>query len=312
MKKLHLILTTLVILFAFGKLYSQNTYEFLRLDVSPRVASLGGSFVAGTDDPNVIFYNPAGINFLENIPVSFSYLDHLMDIKMASFSISKEYQDLGHFGFGVDYINYGDFARTDADGNKFGEFGAGDVAFLLSYGNQFDENFYYGANIKYIYSKIDNASSSALGFDLGLQYYFPDQNFNIGLSFLNLGTQMDAYYGTKEELPLDVKFGFSKRFSHLPLTLFFNFTKLNQDVDKIADRFKNFSFGGEFHLSKVIHLRLGYENEKRQELVVGTTAGLSGIDLGVGLNIRNYIFDYSYSSLGLIGGMNRIGITTSF
>jgi hypothetical protein len=303
----------LFLLFGSRIIFSQNnTYDFLRLDISPRTAALAGSFVAGTDDPNIIFYNPAGINFLENTPVSFSYLNHLMDIQLASFAISKEFGNLGHFSFGTEYINYGDFTRRDADGNNLGQFGAGDVAFLLGYGNELDKNFFYGANVKFLYSKIDNVNSTGLCLDLGLQYYFVTQNINIGFSILNIGEQLNSYYSTKEKLPLDVRFGFSKRFTRLPFMLYFNFSKLNEEQDKFSDKVKNFSFGGEFNLSKVIRVRLGYDNEKRQDLLIGSTAGLAGISIGVGLKISGYSFDYAYSSLGLIGGLNRIGITTSF
>ena len=54
----------------------QNTYDFLQLDSSPRASALGGAYVADIDDPNIIFYNPAGITNIDNIPISFSFLKH--------------------------------------------------------------------------------------------------------------------------------------------------------------------------------------------------------------------------------------------
>ena len=56
--------------FTFG----QNTYDFLNVDMSARAASLGGSFVTNNDDVDVLFYNPAGMSFLEKNPVSFSFV----------------------------------------------------------------------------------------------------------------------------------------------------------------------------------------------------------------------------------------------
>lgn len=50
--------------------FAQTPYEFLRLDASARSAALGGSFVTNTDDPNVIFYNPAGVGFINKDLVS--------------------------------------------------------------------------------------------------------------------------------------------------------------------------------------------------------------------------------------------------
>ena len=110
---------------------AQSTFKFLRLDTSPRAAALAGSFVANGDDPNVIFYNPAGINLLSGMPVSFSFLKHLMDINSASVSFSKEFEGIGRFAAGVQYINYGTFIRADANGMKLGNFGVGDFALTL-------------------------------------------------------------------------------------------------------------------------------------------------------------------------------------
>ena len=95
---------------------AQNTYEFLRLDTSPRAAALAGSYVATNDDPNVLFYNPAGINLVQGTPISFSYLKHLLDINSASLAVTKEYQGLGKFSAGIKYISYGSFTKADASG----------------------------------------------------------------------------------------------------------------------------------------------------------------------------------------------------
>ena len=53
----------LIILSSTVNLFAQNTFEFLRLDTSPRAAALAGSFVAANDDPDVIFYNPAAVSY---------------------------------------------------------------------------------------------------------------------------------------------------------------------------------------------------------------------------------------------------------
>lgn len=313
MKLNRVLLITLISFLFAGKFQAQSTYDFLRLDLNPRAAALAGSFVANNDDPNVIFYNPAGINSLENIPVSFSYVNYLMDINLGGLALSRDFEGIGHFAFGINYINYGSFTRADEFANRMGEFRAGDVAFVLGYGNKLDENFYYGANVKFIYSGIDNISSSAVGFDLGLQYIIPDQQLVFGISALNMGTQLKSYFSThKESLPLDLKFGVSKKMAHIPLRLYLSLNKLNEEQDSFAERLSIFSLGAEFNLSKVLRLRLGYDNEKRKELKVGTSTGLAGFNIGVGALIGGYNFDYSYTSFGFIGSLNRIGITFSY
>lgn len=289
-----------------------NTYEFLRIGLSPRAEALGGSFVAATDDPDVIFYNPAGIYNLEETPVSFSYVNHLLDINLASLSVARNIEGVGKFGASVQYINDGTFQRTDDYGNKTGEFGAGEFAFSLAYAGLIDENFIYGANAKFIYSGIAEYSSTAVGIDIGLQYLIPDENLSFGFALSNVGTQLSKYISTKEELPLNVSVGTSKKLLHLPLRFFIDFHKLNENQSNFFNRFKNFTVGGEFTLSKVLKLRAGLDNEKRTELKIGNFAGLAGFAIGLGVTVKDYQFNYAFSSLGQIGAMHRIGVNTNF
>jgi len=303
-----------VFLFAFlisSVISAQSTFEFLKLDTSPRAAAMAGSFVANNDDPNVIFYNPAGINLLTGTPVSFSFLKHLLDINSASLTSSKEIDGIGRFGAGIQYINYGSFTKADASGTKLGEFNAGEMAILVGYGNQLENNFYYGANLKFIYSSIAGQSSSGLAIDLGLHYAIPELRWNFGFSVLNLGKQLSSYFSTKEDLPLDIRLGFSKELEKLPFRFYWSFNKLNERQDNFFDRFRQITVGGEFRLGQSMRLRFGYDNEKRREMKIGTTAGLAGFSVGLGFIVGKYNVDYSFSSLGSIGSMHRFGISTN-
>ncbi len=290
---------------------SQNTYEFLRVDMSPRAAALGGSFSASGDDADVIFYNPAGLKLLKDMPLSISYLNHLLDINFASISISKQFNETSTFGAAIKYANYGTFTKSDDFGNRSGEYGASDVAIIIGYAGEIDENFYYGTNAKFIYSGIENYSSTAAALDLGVYYVVTSQQLNISFSIQNLGSQLSSYISTKEKLPLDVNVGLAKKMEHLPLRLFVDFHRIQESEDGILSRFKNFSVGGEFTLSKVLRLRAGYDNQKRKELKVGTFAGLAGFNIGLGIVIKEYVFNYAYSSMGQIGTLHRIGVNTN-
>jgi hypothetical protein len=267
--------------------------------------------VANTDDPNVIFYNPAGISTLTENPVSFSFVKHLLDINSAALSYSQEFEGIGRFGGAIQYINYGTFEGATPDGIKTGEFGAGEIAAIIGYSNQLDENFYYGANIKFIYSGIENRSYTGLAVDLGLLYSIPELRWNFGFSILNLGSQITQYYNTTEDLPLDIRIGLSKTLEHLPFTFYASLNKLNENYNSFGERLQQFTFGGEFKMSKVMKLRFGYDNEKRKEYKIGGTAGIAGFNLGLGILISKYNFDYSFSSMGTIGTLHRIGISTN-
>ena len=291
--------------FAGGK----STYDFLRNDVSARAAALGGSFVAMTNDPNIIFYNPAGIATMEGRKISVGFFKHLLDINSGYASMVTEIPGLGFIGAGVLYTNYGEFKRTGEEGQDLGTFGAGEIAVTAGYGSMLPSGLAYGANVKFIYSSIGEFNSSGAAVDLGIQYMAVPNRIRIGASLLNLGSQLDPYGTTNESLPLDFKIGVTLTPEHLPAALMINLHKLNEEYDSFSDRLKIFSVGTEFSVSPNLFLRLGYNNERRQELKIGQSSGLSGFSIGGGIATEIYHIDYAYNSYGPIGALHRVSIT---
>jgi len=289
-----------------------KTYSFLRLDHSARAAALGGSFVSMTDDAAILFYNPAGLGTLTSRQVSFGYLKHVLDINAGHVAYGQEFRDWGWIGAGVIYINYGSFTQTDVVGNKLGTFRANELAGLLGYSGTLYQKLHYGVTLKLVYSSIADARSLAIAGDVGMLYDIPSQQIAIGASLLNLGRQVNAYQTTREDLPLELKVGVSKRLEHLPLLLNLNFHRLNESTEDFATRFRAFSVGGEFTVTQAVQLRFGYNNEQRRDLKIGTSAGLAGLSFGGGFTSGRYRFDYAYSSLGKIGELHRISLGVLF
>lgn len=306
------ILSFTILLLAAASAFAQSTYDFLNLDVSAHEAALAGSMMARTDDPTSFYYNPALSVASKDRAVTFGFLKHVLDINAGDLFSTFQLHGTGFFGVGVSYINYGSFTATDEMGNEYGSFSAGDVAVTLNYSNYLANNFSYGFNVKGIYSSIASARSSGAGFDAGLYYNFPDELFGVGFSILNVGKQLSAYGSEKESLPFEMRIGISKQIEHLPLVLNLALRGLGDQSLSTAEQLRSFVLGGEFLLSDNFHVLIGYDNLEHQQMKVGLTSGLEGLDFGVGLNFYGYGFDYSYSSWGKIGALNRLNITTSF
>jgi hypothetical protein len=294
----------------FGQ--DKGTYSFLRTDIGARAAGLNGSFVSMTNDPNVLFYNPGALTSLTESKGSAGFVKYLLDVNGGYLSYSKSFPGIGTVGAGILFMDYGSFTQTDESMNTLGTFGARDIAVIVGVGRSIDEVTSVGVNLKIIYSSIAEFSSSGLAMDMGVLYQIPSQNITLGASVLTLGTQIKTYYGTKEPLPLDVKIGITKRPEHLPVLINLDFHHLTDQQADFVSHFSAFSLGAEFLMSESVRLRLGYNNQQRKELKLGTSANLAGISLGGGIVLGEYLIDYAFNSYGKIGSLHRISIGSSF
>jgi hypothetical protein len=287
---------------------SNNTFDFLRNDASARAAAMGGSFLAVSNDPNSIFYNPSSITTIQQTQVSIGYFKHLLDINSGHLSYAQYFENFGFVGAGILYTNYGSFTERNEFGDNLGNFSANELALLVGYANKLTDDISYGANLKFIYSSIASYSSTAFAVDFGAQYTLVPERFEIAVSLVNLGSQIDPYINTRENLPTDLKIGCAVKPEHLPLLLNFSFNKLIEHQDDFILHFKAFSIGTEFSLTSNVQLRFGYNNEQRKDLKIGSSAGLAGFSIGGGFLYDMYKFDYAFSSMGKIGGLHRVTV----
>jgi len=285
-----------------------TTFDFLRLDMNARAAALNGSFVSMTNDPNLLYYNPAGLATLEHPSASASFLKHLLDVNAGSLTYGQEFTGIGTFAAGVIFVDYGSFTETDESMNVLGTFSARELALSAGWGILLEENMYVGASIEFISSSIASFSASALALGAGILCQIPSEMITIGASLLHAGAQTGTYGGIRESLPLELTVGITKKPEHLPAYINLNFHKLTDRADSFLDRFGSFSIGVEFLMSESTRLRAGYDNEKKRELKLGTGSGLAGFSFGGGILIKEYLIDYSFNSYGKIGGMHRISI----
>lgn len=289
-----------------------TVFNFLRNDVGARAAALAGSFNTIQGDPDVMFYNPAGLASLQSSHGSVGFFKHLLDVNAGHLSYSTEFDGIGRFGAGILFTNYGTFDETDLLGNTTGSFGANDIALSIAYALPLEDNLFVGGAVKFIYSGIGDYSSTGLAADLGVLYTIPESRFAIGASIRNLGAQLSAYNTTREDLPLDAGIGASIVPKGLPLLLNVGVHRLTDDADDFLDRFRSFTVGGEFTLSSVVRLRIGYDNARRKDYKIGSSADLAGFSAGLGVLVSGYDVNYALSSLGKAGLLHRVSVSTTF
>ncbi len=302
---LTIILTTLIISTHLYNAYSP--YNFLRLESSARSAGLAGSFVTVIDDPSAVFTNPATIYTVNTQSFNATFLKHILDINSGQVNYVHQLNN-GVVGASISYLNYGSFKRTDRFANQLGSFTANDLSVGISYANELDSNFFYGATLKFIYIGLEEANSTALALDVGLLYLLPDNRTNIGLSMLHVGLPLSNIGSVNEDLPLDLKAGISHRLRGLPLLLNFAFHHLADQKDNFFEKFESFTLGGEFYFGNYLMLRLGYNNHIRKLTSIESNKKFSGFAGGVGIKTNDINIDYALAFYGSGAALHRFSL----
>ena len=82
-KKIGFFICTILSIFAQAKTGGNNTYEFLNIASSARIAALGGAQIAVKDnDPFLAFDNPSLLNKEMDNKLALTYLNYISDIEI--------------------------------------------------------------------------------------------------------------------------------------------------------------------------------------------------------------------------------------
>ena len=314
-----------------------STYRFLNLPNSPRVAAMGGNFVAIADnDLSIGLNNPSLINSEMHNSVSLNFVDYFSDINYGFASYSRTYDKIGSFAASMQYINYGRFAYTDETGilpEDAGEFSAGEFALVMGWGRRLDSLFSIGANLKTIYSAFETYNSVGLGVDVSGTYH-ARSGFTASLIARNVGRQLTTYTsGNTEPLPFEIQLGISKRLQHLPFRFsvlltnlqkwdltyydpaedlidpFTGEVKTKSKAGEFADKaMRHVVIGGEFIPTKNFSFRFGYNYQRRQEMKIESKRSTVGFSWGFGLKVSKFNFSYARSAYHLAGSPNFLSI----
>jgi hypothetical protein len=306
-----LVVALVFVISASAAIAIDSPFNFLRYVSGARASGLAGSFVAMIDDPAAMYFNPASISTVTDKRLSVTFLKHVLDVNSGGISYIHHLEGSnGTLAGSIGYSNYGSFEYADKIGNRNGNtFSASDLSFGVTYSNTLDTNFYYGLTLKYIYSGIEEVSTSALAVDAGLIYKLADNRTNLGMAILHAGTQLSKISNSSESLPLDVRIGFNHRLRGLPLLFNFSFHHLADNTDAFFDKLKSFNIGGELYFGKVVQIRLGYDNQIRSLTNAEANKGLTGFSAGIGIITEDFNFDYGFTGYGSSANLHRFSVS---
>ncbi|MBL7941427.1 MAG: type IX secretion system protein PorQ [Flavobacteriales bacterium] len=309
-------------------------FSFLQIPVSAREAALGGSYLAMRDgDMQLALRNPSLLDSLMHGDLAMTYTDYFSGSRMGHISYGHRIKPKLTLAGSISYLGWGRQDETDATGQVIGSFGADDMAFTAGAGYQIDSALSVGANVKALYSAIASQVAYGTALDAAITYHRPLKNFTASLLFRNLGIQFDPYRDTRADLPFEIQVGVTKRLQHAPFRFnvvaenlqkwdLTNTEETNATIDPITgvivedkgwefgDKLmRHMTFGAEIILSENLHLRLGYNYRRRQELKVADRPGTSGLSYGIGVQIKKFQISYGRAIYHLAGPSNHFSIS---
>jgi hypothetical protein len=332
-KKTVTLLYLLVSVVTMAQIGGESTYQFLNLVSSPRQAALGGKVLTNIDyDVTQALFNPATINVEMDNQLALNYSSYLGGISYGTasyaYTLDRRTQTL-HAG--ITYINYGSFDGYDENGNSTGTFTGNEAALSVGYALQLGySDFYFGTNLKFITSALEQYNSFGVAVDLGLVYINEDLDFHAALVVRNLGTQITTYAGLNESLPLEIDFGISQRLENVPIRWHLTIENLqqwplavsnparvttdlsgNQTEEKIGflgKMIRRTIIGAELFPEGGFNIRLGYNFRRAEELRIVDQRNFSGLSAGFSIKMKKMRFSYTHAKYTSAANSNFFGL----
>ena len=315
----------------------------LLIPVGARGIALSGSNIATTTGLEALFWNPAGVAYMNNsAQATFSHMSYIADIGVEYGAVAANFEGFGVVSLAIKSLSIGSIPITtneqpDGTGQTYTpQFLVGGV----SYSRELTDRIAIGLTFNYISETIAQVSASGIAFDAGLQYanLGDVQGLNFGLTINNIGPSMKfagpgmlvqasptgstsdptmAYqrppsYYSVNSAAFDLPSSFQIGFGYKP--------QIDQDnMVNITANYQNNNFSGdvynvgaEYGFMKTFFVRVGYGySPKNQDpdYIYGLTAG-AGIDYNLGGITLG--LDYAYRSVKYFSANHTIALTLGF
>ncbi len=320
------------------------TANFLEIGFGSAGIAMGDAYVSLAEDLSAMYWNPAGLGYMNKSEAQFSIQPWVADINTSFVGVGLALPRIGTLALGLTQVGYGDMPVTNLDFQEgTGElFTATEFAANLSYSRRLAQWFSFGASIKYISSQIWHSGASAIAVDLGVKlnthFFSPTgekaDGMNIGMSISNYGTRM-KYDGIDLLNPIDIKPDEQGNYQYAngkfetvewelplifrvgvaihPIVLGGHRLTIAADALHPNNNTESVNLGAQYQLKMPafgsFYLRGGYKALFMEDSEYGPTFG-GGLLMNLMGNVALRL-DYAYKSVGLLGNFHSYtcGIT---
>lgn len=187
--------------------------NFLEIGYGPAGSAMGDAYVAMAQDLSALYWNPAGLAYMEQNEAQFLYQPWVAGINTAFAGVGLVLPGVGTLTLGIYHTGYGDIEVTTLRSQEgTGElYTASDFSFNLAFSRRLAQWFAFGAAAKFITSQIWHMNANAVALDLGVMvntsfFSFTGERadgMTIAMSISNYGTRM-KYGGIDLTNPIDI------------------------------------------------------------------------------------------------------------
>ncbi|HUU27149.1 MAG TPA: PorV/PorQ family protein [archaeon] len=169
--------------------------DFLTIPVGARGIAMGNAFVAQADDISSVYWNPAGLSFIEGPQVFFSHLDMPVDFSLEYAAAAMPLLDgrlvIGGF-FGILNIAEEEITTIEFPNGTGSYYDGYSLQFGGSLAFNFSDRFSAGFSVKAVRESIYQLCSTAAAFDMGTNYHTElfEKPIRVSFAITNLGTNM--------------------------------------------------------------------------------------------------------------------------
>ncbi len=201
------ILSTPVLLSASpGDAGSEGPFAF---GVEARAVSLGRAYTGIAEDASVVYWNPAGLAYLEQKEIASLYTPLYDRTDYGFLSFVYPVSKFETIGIGLMGITVRDIPKTDEYDNRIGEFYDLQLQLLLGYSRVWWNNLAAGINLKLYHHMLDTYNGTGFGLDAGVYYDAGDflPGLTAGLKFTNALPPRVTLISEPDVYPLNVRLG---------------------------------------------------------------------------------------------------------
>lgn len=306
----------------------------MNIGVDAAALGMSNAVVAGTNDVNSGYWNPAGLVNLEDGQVALMHASYFANIAQYDYAAyAKPIDDRSAWGISLIRFGVDDIMNTtelidgqgNIDYNRISLFSTADYGFTFSYARKLPvPGFQYGVNAKVIRRIIGKfANSWGFGFDFGLQFERNDWHFGLMLRDITTTYNIwnidedeyqkiaNAIPGENQEPPESTEItlpkaqlGISKKFEFHNDTSLLAATNLNMRFEQTNDIISTKgvsidpALGFEFGYTDLVFLRAGVGNFQNVLQIDGSEKVNFQPNIGLGFKYKGIQIDYALTDLG--------------